>query len=187
MSLLAYVGMQPGDVNFVEIATPLQAFLDGKADAVHTQGQTGPFLHGLKDNPGHIILSTSIDKPWSQYYCCMLYANRDWAKANPVATKRATRAILRATDAAKRDLHAAAKAAIEKGTYKASPLTTEQLIYDVMKDQSFEWRDFDPEDTVRFFALRLADAKLVKKTPTQIIAEGTDFAYFRRLQKELKA
>ncbi|MDP9245361.1 MAG: hypothetical protein M3O64_01800 [Chloroflexota bacterium] len=50
-----------------------------------------------------------------------------------------------------------------------------------------EWRDYDPEDTVRFFTLRLTDAKLIKKTPTQIITDGTDFAYFRRLQREQKA
>jgi NitT/TauT family transport system substrate-binding protein len=89
-------------------------------------------------------------------------------------------------DSAKRDLRATAKAAIDQGIFKANPIITEQVLYDVIKDQSFEWRDYDPEDTVRFFTLRLTDAKLIKKTPSQIIADGTDFAYFRQLQKELK-
>jgi NitT/TauT family transport system substrate-binding protein len=190
VSLLAFVGMQPGDANFVEIGldkSVIAYFVDGKADAILTGAQAGPLLHGMTGNPGHVILTTAIDKPWSQQYCCLLVSGRDWARTNPVATKRATRAILRSIDAGKRDLRATAKAAIDKGTYKATPLITEQVVYDVIMDQSFEWRDYDPEDTVRFFALRQADAKLIKKTPTQIIADGTDFAYFRRLQKELKA
>jgi len=98
-----------------------------------------------------------------------------------------TRAILRATDAAKKDLRAAAKSAIDKGIYKATPAVTEQILYDIIKDESFDWREYDPDDTVRFFALRLADAKLVKKTPQQILADGADFTYFRQLRKELRA
>jgi NitT/TauT family transport system substrate-binding protein len=57
----------------------------------------------------------------------------------------------------------------------------------VIKDESFDWREFDPEETLRFFALRLSDAKLVKKSPQQIIVEGTDFTYFRQLRKDLRA
>jgi NitT/TauT family transport system substrate-binding protein len=189
VSLLAHVGMQIADVTFVEIGTDksiVSHFIDGKADAIATGGLNGPLLHGMKNNPGHVILDAGVDKPWGQNYCCLLITNRDWAKAHPVAVKRATRAILRTIDAAKRDLRATAKAAIDQGIFKANPVITEQLLYDVIKDQSFEWRDYDPEDTVRFFTLRLTDAKLIKKTPSQIIADGTDFAYFRRLQKELR-
>ena len=190
VSLFAYVGMQPGDATFIDIGVDksvISYFVDGKADAILTGAQAGPVLHGTKNNPGRVILTTAMDKPWSQNYCCLLATNRDWARANPVAVKRATRAIVRSIDAGKRDLRATAKAAIDKGLYKAAPVITEQVVYDVIKDQSFDWRDYDPEETVRFFALRQTDAKLIKKTPTQIIADGTDFAYFRQLQKELKA
>jgi NitT/TauT family transport system substrate-binding protein len=128
-----------------------------------------------------------MDKPWSQNYCCLLYTNRDWAKANPVALKRATRALMRGVDVANGDRRAAAKSAADQGTYKSNPAVTEQVIYEVIKDESLAWRDYDPEETVRFFALRLADAKLIKKSPQQIISEGTDLAWFRQLRKELKA
>jgi NitT/TauT family transport system substrate-binding protein len=188
VSLLAYVGMQPGDANFIEIGADKSVnayFVDGKADAILTAGAAGPVLHGTKDNPGRVILDTAADKPWSQNYCCLLVTNREWARANPVAVRRATRAILRSVDAGKRDLRATAKVAIERGAYNGTPAITEQVVYDVIKDQSFDWRDYDPEETVRFFALRLGDAKLIKKTPAQIIADGTDFAYFRRLRTEL--
>ena len=188
VSLLAYVGMQPGDVHFIEIGADQSVttfFVDGKADAILTAGVNGPLLHATKGNPGRVILDSSADKPWSQYYCCLLVTNRTWAAAHPVALKRATRAILRAIDAGNRDLHATAKAAIDKGVYKPPPVLTEGLIYDVIKDMSFDWREYDPEETMRFFALRLGDARLIRKTAAQVIADGTDFAYFRRLQKEL--
>jgi NitT/TauT family transport system substrate-binding protein len=190
VSLLAHVGMQPSDANFVEVgenASVITPFVDGKVDAIFTGGAGGPLLLANPKNPGHVILDSTLDKPWSQNYCCLLITTRDWYDAHPVAAKRATRAIVRAIDEAKKDLRAAARAAIDKGTYKASPAITEPIIYDVIKDESFDWREFDPEETLRFFALRLSDAKLVKKSPQQIIVEGTDFTYFRQLRKDLRA
>ena len=189
VSLFAHVGMQPADANFVEIGgdkNVVTNFVDGKADAVFTASIQGPILQANPKNPGKVILDTSLDKPWSQNYCCVLVTNREWARTNPVALKRATRAILRGVDAGKVDRRATARAAIEQGTFKANAAITEQVLYDVIKDESFDWRDYDPEDTIRFFALRLADSKLIKKTPQQILSEGTDFTWFRQLRKELK-
>src|SRR2546423_440076 len=164
------------------IITP---FTDGKVDAIFVAAAAGPVLMADPKNPGHVILDSSKDKPWSQNYCCVLVTSRDWYSAHPIAAKRMTRAILRATDAAKKDLRAAAKLTAEKQTYKATPAVTEQVLYDTIKDESFDWREYDPDDTVRFFALRLADAKLVTKTPQRILTDGADFAYFRQLRKEL--
>jgi NitT/TauT family transport system substrate-binding protein len=190
LSLLAYIGIQPSDLSFVEVGASgnvITPFIDGKVDAIFTAAAGGPLLMADPKNPGHVILDSSADKPWSQNYCCLLVTSRDWYSAHPVAAKRMTRAILRATDAAKKDLRGAAKATADKGTYKSTPAVTEQIIYDIIKDESFDWRQYDPDDTVRFFALRLADAKLVKKTPQQILTDGADFAYFRQLRKELPA
>lgn len=49
------------------------------------------------------------------------------------------------------------------------------------------WRDYDPEDTLRFFSLRLRDASLVKSTPQEIIERGTDWRFVDELKRELKA
>jgi NitT/TauT family transport system substrate-binding protein len=49
------------------------------------------------------------------------------------------------------------------------------------------WREFDPEDTVRFFALRLHEIGMIKSTPQAIIAEGTDWRFLNELKRELKA
>ena len=45
-----------------------------------------------------MILSTTMDRPWSQYFCCMLATNSEYLRRHPVATKRAMRAILKSTD-----------------------------------------------------------------------------------------
>src|SRR5713226_6194879 len=49
------------------------------------------------------------------------------------------------------------------------------------------WREYDPEDTVRFYALRLHEVGMIKSSPQKIIAEGTDWRFFNELKKELKA
>ena len=47
---------------------------------------------------GHVIVSTAVDRPWSQYFCCLLEGNREYVRKYPVATKRVVRAILKAAD-----------------------------------------------------------------------------------------
>jgi NitT/TauT family transport system substrate-binding protein len=58
---------------------------------------------------------------------------------------------------------------------------------EVLKDVSYSrWRDYTPEDTVRFYALRLHEAGMVKTNPQKIIAQGTDWRFLAELRKELK-
>ena len=47
-------------------------------------------------------------------------------------------------------------------------------------------RDYDPEDTVRFYALRLHEAGMIKSSPQKIIAQGTDWRFLNELKRELK-
>jgi NitT/TauT family transport system substrate-binding protein len=49
------------------------------------------------------------------------------------------------------------------------------------------WREFNAEDSVRFWALRLREAGMLKSTPQQIIARGTDWRFINELKKELKS
>jgi NitT/TauT family transport system substrate-binding protein len=48
------------------------------------------------------------------------------------------------------------------------------------------WREFDAEDTVRFYALRLREAGLIKSSPQKVIAQGTDLRFLNELKRELK-
>jgi NitT/TauT family transport system substrate-binding protein len=49
------------------------------------------------------------------------------------------------------------------------------------------WREYDPEDTMRFYALRLHEAGMITSSPNKIIAEGTDWRFLNELKRELKA
>ena len=49
-----------------------------------------------------------------------------------------------------------------------------------------QWRDYDAEDSVRFYALRLHELGMIKRDPKRILAEGTDFRFLDELKRELK-
>ena len=49
------------------------------------------------------------------------------------------------------------------------------------------WREYDPEDTLRFYALRLHEVGMIKSSPKEIITEGTDWRFLDELKRELKA
>jgi NitT/TauT family transport system substrate-binding protein len=49
-----------------------------------------------------------------------------------------------------------------------------------------KWRDYEPEDTLRFYALRLREAGMVKSTPQKIIADGADWSFLDQVKRELK-
>ena len=187
-TLLGYVRIDAHkDVQFVETgvesyAAMLAAFIDGRADAVLAGAAAGPYLRSLHI-PGNVIFDQAVQKPWSSYLCCTLVANRTWAERYPIAAKRVTRAILAATDAAARDHTAAAHAFFvgEQGQ------KSESITMQTMAMCNYNWRDYEPEDTLRFFALRLNAAGLIKSTPQQLIDRGTSLAYMRQLRTELKS
>ena len=98
-SMLAYVGVNPRDVKWLPGETSrdgLALFVEGKADAFLGFAQQPAELRAKKI--GHVILNTALDRPWSQYFCCMVAANREFAQDHPIATKRVLRAILKAAD-----------------------------------------------------------------------------------------
>lgn len=189
LSILAHIGIDPADLKLVDIPAnhdSVTDYLEGRSDAIILPVHLGPLMRRNPKRRGSVILDSAVDRPWSQNYCCMLTANRDWAKANPAATKRVTRAFLRASDMVAADRKAAVNKAVEKGFYKANASITAEILLETISMLSYDWRDFDPEETLRFFALRLRDAKQIKMSPQQIIDEGSDLAYFRQLRTELK-
>ena len=77
---------------------PTQDFLDGKIDVVLTATPEPQMLRARKDFSGHTIVNIEVDRPWSQYFCCMVAGSTDYVTKYPVATKRVVRAILKAAD-----------------------------------------------------------------------------------------
>jgi NitT/TauT family transport system substrate-binding protein len=112
----------------------------------------------------------------------MLTGNRDFVRKHPVATKRVMRAILKATDFCVSNPAGAARRMVDGGFTDRYDHALQTL-----KDVPFNrWRDYDPEDTIRFYALRLREAGMIKSTPNRIVAEGTDWRFFNELKREMK-
>src|SRR5581483_3459047 len=100
----------------------------------------------------------------------------------PVAVKRALRAILKAADMCAAEPDQAARSLVDQGftpNYDYALQTMSELPYG-------KWREYDPEDTVRYYALRLKESGMIKSTPKKIIEQGTDWRFFNELKKELK-
>ena len=188
-SVLAENAMQRTHVQFLEVGTvpaTLTALAEGKADAIMTVSTQGPLLHADPKNTAKAILSLGADMPWRPQVCCYLAADSGFVKANPVAAKRATRALLRALDDATKDPMTAAKAAIKAELFKTTPAVTEQTIVDVNKHAHIEWRSLDMVESIRFYAKRLSDFGLFRMAPQQVIDDSTDLAWMRQLQRDLK-
>jgi NitT/TauT family transport system substrate-binding protein len=49
-----------------------------------------------------------------------------------------------------------------------------------------KWREYSPEDTIRFYALRLHEAGMIKSPPQKILSQGSDWRFVNELKKELK-
>ncbi|HEY1361972.1 MAG TPA: ABC transporter substrate-binding protein, partial [Xanthobacteraceae bacterium] len=132
---------------------------------------------------GHVIVNTERDRPWSQYFCCTLAGNRDFVHAHPVATKRVLRAILKAADFCARDPEKAVQKIVASGFTGSHDYALQALA----ETPYAKWREYEPEDALRFYALRMREVGMIKSTPNRIIAEGTSWQFFNQLKTELKA
>jgi NitT/TauT family transport system substrate-binding protein len=180
--MVAYVGLDPvHDIEWVAKpkVTGKELFADGKVDAFLGFPPEPQELRARKI--GHVVVNSTVDRPWSQYYCCMLAGDSDYVRNYPNATKRVMRAVLKATDLCATDPARAARLLADKGyvRYDYALQTLADLPYSV-------WRDYDPEDTVRFYALRLAELGMIKSSPQKVIAEATDWRFLNELKRELK-
>jgi len=182
-TMLTYVGLDPRkDVTWVTLplTEAIRLLAEGKVDGYLGFPPEPQELRARKI--GHVVVNTAVDRPWSQYFCCLLTARWDFVQKHPVATKRALRAILKATDVCALEPDRAARSLVDKG-YERRYDYARQVVGDVPYGR---WREYNPEDTVRFFALRLHEAGLIKAGPQKIIAQGTDWRFLTELKKELK-
>jgi NitT/TauT family transport system substrate-binding protein len=183
VSIVGHVGLDPRrDINWAAIdpGDLVAQFNAGKVDATML---APPWTYQWRARKtGHVILSMTTDRPWSQYFCCVLSANRDFVRKHPVATKRAMRAILKGADLCA-NAESTAQTLVKRGFHKDYNSTVQMLL----ELPYARWRDYDVEDTVRFYALRLHEGGMIKSSPKKILAEATDFRFLNELKKELKA
>jgi NitT/TauT family transport system substrate-binding protein len=183
-SMLTYVGLDPNqDVRWVtsEAIRPMDLFAEGKIDAFLGFPPEPQELRAR--NVGRVIVNSSIDRPWSQYFCCMLAGNAEFIRSHPIATKRVLRAILKVTDLCVAEPERVAQRLVDRGftdRYDYAFQALSEVPYD-------RWREYDPADTLRFYALRLHEAGMITASPNQILADSTNWRFLDELKRELKA
>ncbi|MBB3389417.1 NitT/TauT family transport system substrate-binding protein [Rhizobium sp. BK275] len=182
-SMAAYVGLDPQrDIRWVTNPSvrPMELFENGKVDAFLGFPPEPQELRAR--NIGHVVVNSAIDHPWSQYFCCMLAGNANFVRNNPVATKRVLRAILKAADLCVAEPRRVARQIVDGGftaNYDYALQTMSEVPYG-------KWRDYDPEDTIRFYSLRLHESGMLKSSPQKIIAGGTDWRFLNEVKRKLK-
>ena len=184
---LKNAGVEPSEVNFVVQADAdlTKSFLDGKSDLLFL-ATTGAFAFKTNAaNKGHVVLDQAMEAPWSQQNCCSLTTTTAWLKANPVAAKRALRAIYRAADALPKDRADAAAIATGKGLFGGAANT--ELVRGASNMVPYEWRKYDVAESTRFHAKLLNGVGLLKLTPDEAVAKTTDLKFSKELMTELKS
>jgi NitT/TauT family transport system substrate-binding protein len=180
-AILQHIGIVPGeDVELVPVRpAEVLTVLGRTVDAIHTYP---PYTLQLADTgQGHVILDSLVDTPWSQNLCCAFFTSRSFFEANPNTTRLALRAMLRGVDHSANDPAAAAQRFVDQSWVRIDSYATrtlEQVPLDV-------WRTHDPEDSFRFYALLMHGVGVIESTPDEIIARGTDWAFFNELKQEL--
>jgi NitT/TauT family transport system substrate-binding protein len=112
----------------------------------------------------------------------MIASSSRFVETCPVATKRVLRAILKAADMCASDPEQAARLSVEGQFTDGYDYAVEGL-----KDARFDrWREFDPEDTLRFYALRMHEVGFLKPNPNSIVATGSNWSFLDELKRELK-
>ena len=159
----------------------MRLFAEGKIDAFLGFPPEPQELRAKK--VGRVLVNTLTDRPWSQYFCCLLVARREFVRTCPVATKRVLRAVLKAADICALEPERVARLVIDRGVGQNYESTL-QLIKELGYRQ---WRQYDSEESIRFYALRLREVDLIQSSPQKIIAQSTDWRFLNELKKELKA
>ena len=183
-SMAVQVGLDPTkDIRWVEKsgAEAIQLLAAGKVDAYLGFPPEPQEMRAKRI--GHVVVNTSKDRPWSQYFCCMVFSNHEFVRRNPIATKRALRAILKADKICQTAPNRAARTIVDRGFTSSYDYALQ-----TMNDVPFgRWSEYDPADTLRFYALRLHEAKMIKSSPQKILGQGTDWRFLNEVKKELKS
>ena len=184
-SMLAYVGIDPRkEIDWIvteSVSNNMRSFVEGKVDAFMAFPPQPQKLRQMR--LGKVIVDGTHDRPWSQYSCCVVAGTRSFVSNYPVATKRALRAILKATDLCAQDPERAARMVVAKGFESQYDVALA-----VLREVPYRgWRDINAEDALRFHALRLYESGMIRSTPQKIVATGTDWRFLNELKKEMKA
>jgi len=183
-ALIGYVGLDPdNDVEYVVVPKDeaIELFKRGKIDAFLSFPPGPQQLRAA--GIGHTLVDTNVDRPWSQYYCCMILGRRDFIRNNPIATRKVIRSILKANDLVSQDPEMAAQLLVDR---KLRKVDDQEFMAQSLREIPYDkWRNYSPEDTIRFWALRLKELGLIKYSPQDYIDRNTDWSHIASLKKEM--
>jgi NitT/TauT family transport system substrate-binding protein len=183
--VLKQAGVDPKDVNFVvqADANPNALYFEGKNDAVFVAQVGAVALQKNPANKGKLIHSQTNDEPWKSTNCCFIIASEDWVRANPIAAKRAMRAIYRTADTLPADRADAAKLATDKNLFGGAGALAN--VREAANMVPLDWRAYDLEKAVRFYTPLFKDVGLVTASVDDFV-KALDLKIFKELSSELK-
>jgi hypothetical protein len=117
----------------------------------------------LRRKIGRAVVSTTTDRPWSQYFCCLI-----------IPTARSYASTLRHQARAPGPLQGQRDVRARAGSHRAAhggPRLHGQLRpgAEVVKEMPYgQWRQYDAQDTVRFFALRLREVGMLSAPVVEV-------------------
>ena len=181
--MLAHVGIDPRK-NVRWVTCPF-----GEAMRLLAEEKVDAFL-GFPPEPqelrargiGHVLLNTTTDRPWAQYFCGMIGGNRDFVQRHPVATKRGVRAILKAADLCALEPERVTRMLVDAGSRGSRSSRARCWWISRTGDGASTTRRTPSASN----ALRLQEAGMIRSSPQKILAQGTDWRVFHELRRELK-
>src|SRR5262245_19653172 len=117
--MASYVGLDSAkDITWVAqpVDEATRLFANGKVDAIMGFPPLAQELRAKKI--GRVVVDSTTDRSWSQYFCCMLVTSLDFPKKYPVVAKRALRAIVKANEICAREPERVARVLLDKGVVK---------------------------------------------------------------------
>jgi NitT/TauT family transport system substrate-binding protein len=182
-SMLAYVGIDPRkDIKWIvrPSTESMRLLAEHKVDAYLAFPPEPQMLHDR--NVGRVLVRTAVDRPWCDYYCCILTGNSDFVRRYPEATRRALRAFLKAADLCVEQPTHVADTVVELGF-----ATNRDYVLKTLKEVRFNaWRTHDLADSLRFHGLRLREAGMLRSNPESLIERAVEQKYLIELKKALK-
>jgi NitT/TauT family transport system substrate-binding protein len=162
-------------------ADPVQLFMDGKIDAYMA---FMPEAMGLRERKiGRILVDLARTEPWSKTFCCLAVGHAAFVENHPIATKRALRAMLKATDMCASEPEKAAQRLVEGGFAR-----NYDYAFDMITGLRYDaWREIDSEHSLRFYAEQLRRLGQLKSDPDAVVADGAELRFLNELKHELKA
>ena len=182
-SILAYVGIDPQkEVHWVThpFETSTQLFAEGQS---MPSRRNRPNRKNFGRCRSAMCSSTARSTgPGPSITAAWCIRTRRLSSSTPERPNGCCGPSLKAADLCTADRNTPTRYLVEKG-YTTHYAYARETMQDVVYRQ---WREYNPEDTVRFYALRMQEAGMIRSTPQKIIAQGTDWRFFNALKKELK-